>query len=87
MLAKRIARVANRLHLSNRPLSFLDVWLYKIERDLVRASILCPPALAPDIGAEMAVSRIGRKTAELPGKSLIYWDFIGARPGPGREPR
>ena len=51
-------------------------------RDLGRGRILCPPALAPNIGAERAVSRIGRKTGELPGKSLIFRVFIGAQRSP-----
>ena len=34
------------------------------------------------IGVETAGSRIGRKTGELPGKSLIFRVFIGAERGP-----
>jgi hypothetical protein len=34
------------------------------------------------IGAETANSRIGRKTGELPGKSMIFRVVIGAERGP-----
>ena len=37
------------------------------------------------IGAETADSRIGRKTKELPSKSLIFWVFIGADCGPEKN--
>lgn len=41
--------------------------------------------MAPLIGAETADSRIGRKTGELPSKSMIFWVFIGVERGPEKN--